>query len=374
VKIRVVEDRDRSPLAFFLAEGFTATPPEKWELLFRAFWDENPALAPDLARGWVLVDGENTIRGFIGSVPFRYCVGGAPGMAAASAGWYVQPAFRGVDSLKLVKAFQSQPGIDLFLSTTPNELAVRLFTRMGFSRVPLPYRQAEYWLVVDWQETVDTVARNLIPFMPTGIVRLMAKPIIPLALRLMRFSREADGKSGGSESDFAFTPCSACDPSFTELWERSRSRYSTTLWRDAATLNWLFFSEIIGRQRTVIRCTRRGSPELLGYFAYDVRPVRGHAARVLQLKDFFAPGLGRDFIVAFLRFSRSLAKDMGAAVVHIWPQDRAMDEVLAAELRFKRKLDWPYLVKWGGASRDRKAVIPKEKFVPSPIEPDRGFS
>jgi hypothetical protein len=374
MRIRSLEDGDRAALLSFLAEGFPSTPHEKWDLLLRAFWDENPAMERHMARGWVLVEDEKTIRGFIGSVPFRYRVAGAAGLAASAVGWYVERPFRGTLSLDLVKAFQAQPGIHLFLSTTPNDLAVNIFTRLGFSPVPVPYGRTEHWLIVNWQETVDLVTGNIIPSVPPGLTRLIAKPAAPLGRLLTHSFGGSKWKDVSLAPDFDFTECRTCDDSFTRLWERTRGRFSTTLNRDAATLNWLFFSRVIAHQRIVFRCTRPGSPELVGYFAYDLRQAPGHKARFLQLKDIFVPGLDRGFLIAFLAFSGRLAKERGAAVVHIWPQDRTMAELLDEELRIKRKLDWPYLAKRNIQRGVSGARPPTGEHVPSPIEPDRGFS
>jgi hypothetical protein len=374
MKIRSVEKTDSLYLEKFLAEAFPKTSAEKWRLLFRVFWEENPAYHPGMPRGWILEDNQNRIRGFIGNIPFRFLVAGKKGMAAASAGWFVQPAFRGIHSLKLLKAFSNQENIDILLSTTPNDIVKNILIKLGFRHLPLPFNQTEYWLILNLEKAFVPAIKNRYPSSPTWLLNILAMMVYPLK---PVFSSGLShhwswGKLGNSEYDFSI--CHNCDESFTEFWEENRKHFSSTLYRDAETLNWLYFSPLVVQKRIVVQCTSRDSQKLAGYFVYDLLSVAGSQAKMMQLKDFVIPGLSSSFLREFLSFSMQLAEESGAAAVRIWPVNEKMSQLLAKRIKIKRKFGWPYLAKWKAGLEDDASCLGSTKFFPSPIDPDRGFS
>src|SRR5437870_13425296 len=109
----------------------------------------------------LVLEAENKIVGYLGSIPLLYHFGDKPLLAAAASGFLVEPAYRtfGKD---LVASFYSQPNIDLFLSTTAESVG-RLAKAFEVETLPQEnYATFLFW-VLDAQHFADAVAWNLGP-------------------------------------------------------------------------------------------------------------------------------------------------------------------------------------------------------------------
>jgi hypothetical protein len=94
--------------------------------------------------GWVL-ESEDAIVGYHGSIPLHYHYGDRQLLAAAATDLVVEPAYR-ASAVALVAPLYRQQNIDLFLITTAVEVVGKMATALRVK--PLP--QADYDTVIFW--------------------------------------------------------------------------------------------------------------------------------------------------------------------------------------------------------------------------------
>lgn len=126
------------------AAGLPAKSFSHWQGL----WLDNPAFhqMAGWPIGWVLLDSSARIVGTIGNIPSFFHFAGRRFLAASACGWAVLPEFR-AHSFRLLSAQLQQPGIDLHLTTTANEIASALYSRLGWSSPPVGlWDRSSVWL------------------------------------------------------------------------------------------------------------------------------------------------------------------------------------------------------------------------------------
>src|SRR5579863_8863969 len=107
---------------------------EEWAHL----WANNPVsrAVPDWPMGWVFENQNSEIVGHLASVPLLYELGEQRLIACASRALVVEPQYRSY-SFQLLNQFFRQKEVDLFLATTVNASAVKLFEVFRALRVPV---------------------------------------------------------------------------------------------------------------------------------------------------------------------------------------------------------------------------------------------
>src|SRR5881396_3447407 len=172
ILLKAIRTRRPSPDADAPASAVTpsdgANGVRQRELRFHDFvdnwhrlWRNSPAIRSAksyLPMGWVL-EADNKIVGYLGSIPLLYHFGDKPLLAAAASGFLVEPAYRtfGKD---LVASFYSQPNIDLFLSTTAESVG-RLAKALEVETLPQEnYATVLFW-VLDARHFADAVLWKL---------------------------------------------------------------------------------------------------------------------------------------------------------------------------------------------------------------------
>ncbi|NPE28444.1 GNAT family N-acetyltransferase [Methanococcoides sp. SA1] len=242
-KIRPLEENDFSELADFLKEGFQ-TSSEIWQRRFDMWWIDNPWMDRSIPFGWVIEDEKSEIVGFLGNIPVKYQIKGRDDIAATGTSLYVRPSVRGVTSLQLILAFARQKNIKLLLNTTANKTAIKIFSKLGFSDIDVPFNNLEYWYIRDYGKICDLYVRTNI----TSHRRLLLikAPLVPTKL-IPPFVRWFKDKRTFKlqPNHYKCSLCTDCDDSFTELWKKSRKENATTLCRDAETLKWIYFSKAV---------------------------------------------------------------------------------------------------------------------------------
>ena len=115
---------------------------ENWERL----WRDNPALQEgrEPRIGWLL-ESNDAVVGFLGSIPLQYSFDGTKLAAAATCRLAVEPTFRSSTPL-LVTSFFRQKDVDLFLNTTATPAAGKIVAALR----ALPVPQPEYGKVLFW--------------------------------------------------------------------------------------------------------------------------------------------------------------------------------------------------------------------------------
>ncbi|MCD4807510.1 MAG: hypothetical protein K8R13_08095 [Methanococcoides sp.] len=367
-KIRPLEENDFSELADFLREGFRISP-EIWQRHFEMWWINNPWMDRSIPFGWVIEDEKSEIVGFMGNIPVKYQIKGREDIAAAGTSLYVRPSVRGVTSLQPILAFARQKNIKLLLNTTANKTATKIFSKLGFSDIDVPFNNLEYWYIRDYGQMCDLYVRTNITshrLLPLRKVSLVPIKLISPFVRWFKDKRTFKVQP----NHYKCSLCTDCDDSFTELWKNSRKENATTLCRDAETLKWIHFSKAVAEKRYVIKCIDTRNDKLVGYFVFDI-VCSEKDIKTMQLKDAYVPHFEEGIILSLIAFSMDLAKIYNVAASVFWPIDQKMDEILKKRIKIKRKHKLAYLYKFVN-DNDELEGHEDHEFIPSYIDPDRG--
>ena len=369
-RIRSIDTTELPRLLDLLIEGFPSHSATIWERRFETWWKDNPMLSSGLAAGWVLEERESGIVGFMGSIPVKFLINGEKGIAVAASSWYVRPAFRGVHSLSFLWAFLRQPGPDLFLSTTPTGVVENILHQVGFTSLDFPSSKTEYWLVLRPERILSRLLLKRAVAKRSG--RLLMAGVSPLSLawRLMYLPKArklAEFKSQRYQCSLS----SSCDDSFTELWEKNRKQQTTTLYRDAETLNWLLTSRVPDEGRFLIKCADAASGETKGYMVFDLDHPAGTAARFMQLKDIYTPGINEEALLSMMSYAMKVAAEKDVALVKLWSADAFDERIFKKHIPFQKKCVHSYYYKFRKVAQ--ASISPGHKFIPSLIDPDRGL-
>ena len=204
---------------------------------WRGLWLNNPLwrrLGDKWPIGWVLEDATGTVVGSLTNIPSLYTYLDRELIAATGRGWVVTSDYRGV-ALWLMDEYFHQEGVDLFINTTVNSLAVEPFSAFGSVRVPLgDWDTAAYWITER-----RGFARTALRIKAVPLPDLLAIPAAAL-LRL----REAFGVRPlpALAPSVVVEQANAFDSRFDTFWAELVRKDSNKLLgvRDGRTLSWHF--------------------------------------------------------------------------------------------------------------------------------------
>lgn len=369
--IRTVEEGDWERVAEFLSLWHNHSP-AIWMQRFSSWWRENPASSSDIPYGWLIEDGDCEILGFIGNIPVAFQVHGAKHTAIAGTSWCTKPSARGFNSLNLVRTFTQQEHGAVLINNTPNEAAQKVFPKFGYQTVQLPQDGVEYWYVRNYDGFLSLLDRQYLTSQPLReVIRGMKYPLKHISPFIQSFKDRCLPKR--TDSRLSFSLCRECGDSFSELWEAHRNADQMTLYRDAETLNWLYFAKSVADKRHVIACNLEETGELVGYAAFDTLCTDGDGGYLLQLKDVFVPEMSEQLLLLLLGHSFQLAKDTNADALSLWSANETMSLLLKKHIRTRRKVSKPYFYKYNRKNDDAGMIARDWMFVPSFIDPDGGL-
>lgn len=206
---------------------------QEWEHI----WKNNPVvqkLSGHWPIGWV-IEHEHNIVGYLGNIPIAYELNGKRIIGASMNSWVVNNSFR-MKSILLLHAFINQNLPDLFLNTTADKAAGKVFAFYKGEKVPHDtYDQVLFW-IVNYQKVVLSylIKKNIFP-------RSLSYPlgfIIKIFDKLRRkniFQHE--------RSDVRF--CQSFNKTFDKFWENLRKTKNLLLAvRNLQALSWHFSKAI----------------------------------------------------------------------------------------------------------------------------------
>jgi hypothetical protein len=220
-----------------------------------AIWQEHPLsarLGGNWPIGWVLEDSAGALVGAMANIPSQYTFRGNELIAATGRGWVVAEQYRGY-AIWIMDEYFNQTGVDLFINTTVNSMAVDPFTAFGSRRVPLgDWTQAAYWIT-----HYPGFAKTALIIKHVPAPGLLAAPV-GLGLRLkdaftVRYPKpDNDGFAIDFADDF--------DPRFDAFWEELKNQKPDVLLntRDRRTFKWHFAGPMRSKQLWILTATRNG--------------------------------------------------------------------------------------------------------------------
>lgn len=114
------------------------------------FWQNNPLSKNEknkYAIGWVLIKNQ-IIVGYLGNIVENYMFKNRILKVACSTSWLVEKKFK-LESFGLINCFFKQKNIDVFITTTPNEVSKKIFARYGAKKIPLKYFNQNSFIVLN---------------------------------------------------------------------------------------------------------------------------------------------------------------------------------------------------------------------------------
>ena len=281
-------------LARFLASVFGGEL-GLWQKWYAHWWALNPAWNVAIPRGWLVRTDAGAIVAFTANIPFKYVIDGKPALCCATGCTAVHDNFRGAGLAKAVgRSFLGQIHGDLLVATDSTPVAAGLWRSLGMTPLEARWQQTNFRVLADGRalvrglsaradspSLVERFAGNSLGFVLDTLATLSRRRSKALSVELVnRFSElDADG----------INECKA-------------SNAPTYAWRDADTLNWLYFGTQFVKQTRAVLVARSGA-RLVGYLA--MKQWAGHSYYLLECRCRDAdPEIARELILAAREFAR----------------------------------------------------------------------
>ena len=277
VKFREFAFGDYERIAMLSSKyGFASETREEWARL----WADNPVspAVPDWPMGWVFENQNGEIVGHLASVPLLYELGEQRLITCATRALVVEPQYRNY-SFQLLDQFFRQKGVDLFLATTVNAQAVKLFEVLRALRVPVGvWDKAAFW-ITDYHGFRTSLLK-----MENLKAAKVLKPLIPAGLLVQDTLRGRWWKTrnGSVEPE----SCTGFDERFESFWQELRKRHPNRLLanRSRAMLEWHFKPLLTKKSAWVLALSKDSSLTAYAIFVRQDNPV--HSLARIRLVDF----------------------------------------------------------------------------------------
>jgi hypothetical protein len=316
--------------------GFRTETCEEWARL----WTDNPVYqaVPDWPMGWVFENQNGEIVGHLANVPLLYELGEKRLIASATRALMVESQYRNY-SLQLVDQFFRQKEVDLFLATTVNAHAIKLFEVFRALRVPVgTWDKAAFWITgySGFCASVLTMqnlkaAKVLEPLLSAGL-------LVQDTLR----GRWWKTRSGNVEPE----SCTGFDERFESFWQELRKRYPNRLLanRSRAMLEW-HFKRLLTKKRAWVLALSTGS-SLTAYAIFVRQDNPAHSLTRIRLVDFQSLGDDEELLRPLLCCGLERCRQEGIHMLEAVGFPPEKQKVLDRLSPRWRKLDaWRYFYK-----------------------------
>jgi hypothetical protein len=245
--------------------GFGIETREEWVHL----WADNPAshAVRDWPMGWVFENQDGEIVGHLACIPLLYELGEQRLIACASRALVVETAYRNY-SFQLVNKFFRQKDVDLFLATTVNAYAVKMFEVYRASRVPVgSWDKAAFW-ITDYHG----FRASLLKMQNLKAAKVL-KPLLPAGLLIQDTlkGRWWKTRNGSVEPE----SCTEFDERFERFWQELRKKHPNRLLanRSRATLEWHLKLPLAKKRAWVLALSQDSSLIAYAIFMRQDNPI-----------------------------------------------------------------------------------------------------
>ena len=334
---------------------------------WRRFWQNNAAILSaksPLSMGWVL-EANDAIVGYLGSIPLLYHYGNRPLLAATASGFVVEPAYRAL-SIGLVASFYRQANIELFLNTSAIESVGKL--ARAFQADALP--QNDYDTVLFWVLNTRQFGNALLKkFGVRPQLLATGRIICSLALWVEKTFR---GRHPGQAFDnFEVTEVSLSEigNDFEALWLRRLAEKPRLLAdRSPEQLRWHFTIPGGGQETKVFRSDLHG--RLMGYAVVRSETENETGLRRSRLSDMLVEADEPEVVRSLVARAYHYAKDSGNHVFEVLGFPRNLRRALMGWKPYFRKYPaCPFYFK----ARDRalhQALLTEDSWYACPFDGD----
>jgi hypothetical protein len=231
----------------------------------------------------------------------------------------VSSSVRGGFSLKLFSEFLKQKSPSLFLFKIEDESFISLLTRYKFNHYILPESQEEYIYIIN-KKKIGFVFSEFVAIRRTTASKEIKEICKKSAAMLYAylFQKRLDEGTAAKKAGYVSSVCTACDDSFSRLWDPVLNGCDVSISRDTATLNWLYFSSSRFRKRVVIQCRRTNGNSLAGYLVFDVQRLKETDDATLQLMDMCIGDNDPLVLDSLVSCAIEAGKQNGAPLLVMW--------------------------------------------------------
>jgi hypothetical protein len=281
-------------LARFLASAFGGEL-GLWRKLYAHWWTLNPAWNVAIPRGWLVRTDAGAIVAFTANIPFKYVIDGKPALCCATGSTAVDANFRGAGLAKAVgRRFLSQIHGDLLVATDSTPVAAGLWRSLGMTPLEARWQQTNFRVLADGCALVRGLSA---PANSPSLVERIAGTSLGFVLDTLATLSRRRSKALSVELVDRFSELDA-----VSINECKASNAPTHAWRDADTLNWLYFGTQFVKQTRAVLVARSGA-RLVGYLA--MRQWAGNSYYLLECRCREAdPQIARELILAAREFAR----------------------------------------------------------------------
>ncbi|MDH3686650.1 MAG: hypothetical protein OEP95_10505 [Myxococcales bacterium] len=279
-----------------------------WEGL----WLRNPVQRLDRPMpplGWLL-EVEDRLVGFFGSVPLRYQLGDRTLVAGVGTSWAVEKPYR-KRTRDLVQAYFEQPGVDLLLGTSGIPASGKIYLRNGGAALPVPSYDRVMLFVITAAPFARAVLRQ--KGVNPSWADAAGTALAPGVAAAVAIGRRRPGRPQAGLEPEAIRLDQIGDE-FDDLWQRKLAEAPRFYaWRTAEDLRWHFAERGRARSVTMLRCRRGG--RLAGYLAWEREDVERLGLVRARIADLFVEHDEAEVVDALLAASWETARDEGCHIL-----------------------------------------------------------
>ena len=356
-------------IATLLSEFFHTEREGIWKLRFNLIWHSNPYLTDDVPACWIIKNDEDEICGFLGNVPAEFQYGNTALKASGTGPLYVSKKYAGIESSRLCLSFIKQ-NTDLLISSTPNDTAVNIFTKLRLNKIP-----------------VANITSYIIVLAPFSFMKYFYGTYICNNDREMNSMRLKKTQSVANNVQVPQRICSIQNmeaftshgynirhitsvSEFMSCLNRHITDNKLLLSRTRESLNWIMFSPEVQLllHRSVISIWD-GVGNYIGYCVFDIKEESAYKCFLLVREIELLVSEIR-ILKALKKYLKIIAKRSNCFMVQIRliEPDLQLDKMLRKVTRLKKDGVNNYLVKL-----PNNIDISIDKYRASALDPDIGF-
>jgi hypothetical protein len=307
---------------------------------WKHLWVANPVyqVARSWPIGWILENENKEVVGHIGNIPLSYEFKGQQLLATTGHGLVVDSRYRGY-SLPLLSHFFDQKQVDLFINTTVNAHASRVYELFRARRVPVGAWDKSWFWITNYKGFLASLLtkKNLTLLQPL---------IYPVAIgfQLQEMVSKRIIKAGKDGIDIRI--CNRFDERFEQFWDELRCtlHHQLLATRSRKVLEWHFHNGLKNNRAWVV--TVDDGSGIVGYCIFCRQDNVELGLQRMNLADFQVLNGNTKLLAPMLSWAYERCRQEGIhmlEVIGLQPEkQRVVDELQPHQRRLS---SWQYFYK-----------------------------